>query len=351
MTDPVDFAALIPNGSKYAVRVMETRLSMPAQTRELEPGLLCLAGLPIELPASWAEWRGARELDRMRKCSLVLLAVAPSADPEVYDRENRALEDRLQRYHGGLSICTPGYEVAFGRTIGGARRGGYLDARSSGEVVPYWPTSGTPRNWVITARHLGSAVAVGEALNAIRATMSQKADRLTRILYAFHLGLSSNVWDVRLHQFCRVLDGLAATDVGSGRRQFGDRCCRMICDRAQVHREFFNSAYDTRGAIEHLRGPIDVIRAAVPEVKTDDEAYLYVAYAAFALEQVARHALLHVCNTPALWPHMRDSTKARALWADAAGFAAALWREPLDLSAIQGSFDRSSAESTILLSS
>lgn len=350
MSDPVDFATLIPEGHKYAVRVMDTHVAGPTTTRMLAPGLFVLSGLPAELPTSWTEWRGTRELERMRRCGLVLLAVAVSAEATVYDLENRALEDRLQRLHGGLSICALGYQVAYGRTIGGARHGGYLNAQSSGEVVPYWSGSGTPSHWVVSTQHLVSAVAIAEALAAIRTTMTQKADRLTRILYAFHLGLSSNVWDVRLHQFCRVLDGLAATDPGSGRRQFGDRCCRIVCDVSQVHRDFFAKAYDVRGAIEHVRGPIEVIREAVPEVTSDDEAYVYVAYTAFVLEQVARHALLHVCKTPALWPHMRDSAMARALWTDTAGLSGVLWNQALDVAAIQLSFDRAPPESVIRLS-
>jgi hypothetical protein len=339
--------ALVPEGYKYAVRVMDTCFAAPTRQIEIAPGLLCLPGLPAELPSSWEEWCGTRELEKMRGCTMVFLAIAPSSKPEILDEENRALEDRLQRLHGALSITTPGYYVLFGRTIGGAHRHDYLDARTTGEVVRYWASPGTPKQWQVTERHLRHAAAVSGAFEAVRARAGGRTDRLVRILHAFHMGLSSQLWDVRLHQFCRVLDGLAATDRGAGRRQFGNRCCRMVRDLDQNHRRFFEQSFDTRGAIEHMRGPVEEIRLAVPELTTDGEAYVHMAYIAFVLEQVARHALLHVLETPELWPHTSDSGAAVKFWSDTTGLRERLWDAPLDVLRIQRLFDRREAEAVI----
>lgn len=344
------FETLVPTGHKYAAWALTSCFTPPNEDVEVAPGLRCLAGLPTTLPQSWTDWRGVRELEQMRTSNLVLLATSPSPNTRDHDLEDVALHDWLRRVHGGLSIATPGYFAANGRTIGGAHDGDYLNARTGGQIVPYFAGCGTPSEWVITRKHITRALRVAAALEEIhRSLPGTRTDRLVRILHAFHMGLASNQWDVRLHQFCRVLDGLAATPRGKGRKTFGVRCCRMILDGSERHREFFERSYETRGAIEHVRGPVEEIRAAVPELKSDDDAYVTLAYTAFVLEQVARHALLHVCSTPNLWPHIRSNEAAARFWSDRSGSPAALWDAPLDVGRIQSSFNRAHAETALRL--
>ena len=80
-------------------------------------------------------------------------------------------------------------------------------------------------------------------------------------------------------------------------------------------------------------------RRVMPDLDSDARAYLHLAYLAFVIEHVARHAMFHVCRTPELWDSLRDHTRAGALWDGDASAAQALWTSRLELKPIMEAFD------------
>lgn len=329
------FEELIPRGHKFAIRAIRVSNGAVKEPVELAPGLRALPAFPVNPPSHWVEWIGQREFSIARECELVLLTTEEATALHVHDDQSRRLEAQLQAFGSALSITTPGFAAPWGLAVTGSRNADRLSLSNHSHAVPYHSAPGTPRSWTTTRVHLEQATEIARAMANMRRRVNGSTDRLMRIFFAFHQGMSAQTWDVRAHQFCRVLDGFVATRHGQGKADFSSRCSQLIADTDGKHREFFEQAYVVRGSVEHLRGPAAAIRTLMPALASDKQAYLHLAYLAFVVEHVARHAMLHVCRTPELWDPLRNHAQATEMWTNGTGPS----MSPLDIEAVMKAFD------------
>jgi hypothetical protein len=234
-----------------------------------------------------------------------------------------------------------------GRTLSGRNREGYIDATASEPLEQFFATAGTPSGWGVTPIHLREAAMLSHQLDAMREHGDWKIDRLGRTVHAFFMGASTRFMDERLHQFCRVLDGFTAA---WNFRDFGERVCLLVGDFDGVHQKFFETVYKTRGAVEHLRGPLDAIRNERPDLEDDMDVFVHLAFMAFVMEQIARFAITHVGSTPALWPELRTKEVTGNLWTEKRELASQLWHVNAEVAAWQSAFEKTLARSGIVQS-
>ena len=333
--------AIVPDRNEYCIRISEAGVvgRLPERS-EVGGGIVVLPGLPTHTPDHWNHWLGEREIEHLRKAPLAIVSVDATASA-------REVWERSWYYYHALVIVTPGFFSATGRTLSGRNREGYIDATSSEPLEQFFATAGTPSGWGVTPVHLREAASLSRQLDEMRERGDWKIDRLGRTVHAFFMGASTRFMDERLHQFCRVLDGFTAA---WNYKEFGERVCLLVGDIEGTHREFFEIAYKTRGAVEHLRGPLDAIRSERPKLEDDMDAFVHLAFMAFVMEQIARFAITRLGSTPALWPELRTKEAAGKLWTDRRALAEELWHVNAEVAAWMSAFEKSSARSGIIQS-
>jgi hypothetical protein len=296
--------AWLADGEKYALIGLEVKMEQAVPFRQMGPGLWAWTDQKFELPAHWREWIGSIRADQIKNCNLALLSKMSSQTPEVFDGENRLLQRRAWQFYIGLllsSIFTPSHSPIF---LTGARTNGEIGVRQESTIDI--PSLNLFRHYQpLLPQEIDEAAALANWQERLSATPPPGgAWRIFRALSVYVAARSTTELLDRLHQYCRVIDGLILSEPGSGAKQFKSRTELFIGPR---HHVLMGELYAIRSDAEHLHEHKYL-------ENFDRQARLELVQKEAIAEHIARNALAHVLCNPRLWPHFGNTAALAPFW-------------------------------------
>jgi hypothetical protein len=170
-----------------------------------------------------------------------------SAAPGVLDAENKTLQQRASNFYVGLLLASP---FAHGPVmISGACEDSHIGIRQLQDLDSPIPALIRPYP-AVTPDDIRFAARLGENLEALPAAQIPGNHwRLLRTLNVYTTGRTAMHALGRVHQYCRVIDGLILSEAGQGRKQFKSRTELFI---GAGYHDMMSDLYDIRSAVEHL---------------------------------------------------------------------------------------------------
>ena len=258
--------------------------------------------LPDGALRTWEAQLGTIHRSELDECRLFLWALRPSKAPEILDGENEVLRRQVYQLYLGLMLSVPYFHHGRMTSLTGAA----TDAATVRSLTWYSPTFYTVGSPLapLTTERIRDAHVIARALIAHPRTPS---NRMVRALRTFRQATESPELDIRLHQFVRVIEAFLDPDDA---RSFGRRFAYLNGGRGELA---MRECYETRSAIEHLRGPFDRMPS-----KPSGGKHRRLVRRAIEAETVARFLLFTYFTTRSLWPSLASRAAVKGLWSRSA---------------------------------
>ena len=269
---------------------------------------------PLELSEWWIRRVGEHYSEVFREAGFYILKTAPSAAPNVLDRENRDLMSSVERFRLALAISSPSFRPfeALGAT--GGNPDGDVDVRTTFRYPRIWGSPASRREQVGSAQVHRAAGLTGALESVPRTT------RMWKAIVCFSRGAESGRGDDRLHNFVRCIEGFIAPDIGKTKKHFRNRVGSVVAD---VTQEVLGEIFDLRSAVEHLNDPGEVLAGKKKEAaffRRVDE-----------VEAIARFCILTVLEKPRLLDMFKSDEGIKAFWREKAEWRRQHWGPQLEL--------------------
>jgi len=317
---------LIKPGEKYALVVFPETIvdqNLPSQGQVAADLWFC-RNPPLDLSKTWVKWIGEVRAEKVRKASLFLISKGPSSDPDTLDAENEYYRRRVGNLYWSLILSGFIYCYSPPFSIIGAVRTGDLDiVRSVGEFSQPHVFSWMDQDG-IGLRRLQLATQYAATIPDFQG--SDRFDRLSRIMRAFHYGVISHDPSDSLHQFVRCVEGFVYPDIGRSKRQFKSRTELFL---GHGFHQLTEELYDIRSAVEHLHDPVSAIQA-----ETERERRVILLVRSTQTEALARYCIQRLLENPTLRTHFETDGAIRQFWTINQDERRRLWGNPLDINAI-----------------
>jgi hypothetical protein len=310
-------------GEKYALIAIH-RLALDwanvPLVEEVCPGFWYSQQPPLGLADHWKEWIGSVRAKQLAEAQLCLCVKATTAAPRILDEENKRLLGSVGRFYQGLLLAVPLWVDGELSLLTGANSGDGADVRSISVLVPPAPVHyGTTK--LIGANDLHAAAQLVPVLNGFPAG---KYLRLQRALNAYATGITEKDLRERLHQFCRVIEGLILPDEGKTTKQFKSRTELFV---GPGQHDLMGGLYECRSVVEHMNDP------EFPD-QSDRGKYRYFYEWAALAEEVARSCLRNALLSPTLLRYFESDTTLASFWKLDAAKRSELWGPPLEMRAV-----------------
>lgn len=317
---------IYPN-QKFSFIALSTKISEMVDL-PLGNNVWATSRLPANLDTNWKEWIGSLRAARLGKdCNLFLCATIDSRQPAVLDEENRQLSQKVMLMFDGLMLAG---NVELHHTpvlLSGAYQEDGLTVRQISDL----------RRPLIPAGVASDAI-TGEVLQLAAQYVSgrlafanmTKYDRFARIWAIYERAICEENVHERLHDFCRCIEGFILPDIGKTRRQFMSRTEVFIGER---HHETMKRLYDMRSNVEHMH------EYEFPEVLSERERRLNVMRMSALSQGLARLCIGRFLTTSTLWPYYTAADALHQFWKLDVAAKKELWGIPIDLAALDRSFD------------
>jgi hypothetical protein len=293
---------------------------------ELQNGVTVSSESPFGLNSYWEEWLGTLQYQRLAESNFVIVAERASANPQVLDEENRALEELAHTLLFAILMHgVPGYVGSLFLT--GAKIAEKVEARSVGSPPTYYKHDGAPP-FLITEEVIRSADTVAVGLRSIYARQGLFT-RLKRGLDAWRRGVQEHRGDYRLHQFVRATEAFVRPRTGASRRQFAHRC-QTFAGPSPTTRKVLEEIYDLRSATEHLND----WELALPDVP-DQQRVRCAELRAYQAERLAGDIYIRVLSDPTLLQDFQDDASTDAFWSLQDHECRRRWGTPIDLTRLE----------------
>jgi hypothetical protein len=321
-------ATWLNNGEKYALVGLNLKFegNLPGQ---LTPRLWAMTGEAFSVPAHWRQWLGSVRVDEVEECNVFLLSKLASATPGVLDGENKTLQQRVWNFYVGLLLSSPFAPAHRPVMLNGAREGGEIGIRQQHDLDSSIPCLFRPYP-TVKPDDIQRAAALGENLEALPAAQVVGGHwRLFRTLSVYTAARTTGEIIDRIHQYCRVIDGLILSQPGKGRQQFKSRPELFI---GAGHGDLMGDLYEIRSAVEHLHEYRYL-------EKYDRAVRLELARKEAIAEYIARAALARIIGEPTMWPHFGNTPNLEKFWSLPPPDRQQLWGPPVDPLAAVAEFD------------
>lgn len=171
-----------------------------------------------------------------------------------------------------------------------------------------------------------SAAKVARSIEWITSVSQEKDSahfkRLVRGLVSWGNGIQSVHGGTRLHAFVRSIETFINSDVGRGKRQFVDRCAKLV--NASGLSDVLAELYDLRSHEEHLNDWEKAVGGRDTQTRVN-RGTLRV----YQAELLASSIFLRVFLNPVLMQLFRDDGSVQEFWSSS--YAQSFWGEPIDL--------------------
>lgn len=319
----------LADGEKYALVGLSVKTEGTIPSGQMSPNLWTLVDPTFAMPPSWREWLGSIRADEVVDCNLFLLNKQLSDTPDIYDAENKRLEQLAWNFYIGLLLSSSFAPAHRPVLLSGVRLGGHIDIRQQQDFdVPY-PRVFHPYPAVV-ANDVRLAADLGESLDALAMAPLQGGHwRLFRTLSVYtEARVASQIID-RIHQYSRCIDGMILPDIGKTRQQFRSRTELFI---GPNHHQLMGEIYDVRSSVEHLHEYL--------YLETFDRAVrLELVRKEAIVEHVVRRVLARIIRDRSLWPYFANTSALAAFWALPSAERQQIWGSPFDPSEALAEFD------------
>ena len=318
----------VADGEKYALVGLSLKFegNLPGQVTS---HLSALSGAAFGVPAHWQEWLGSIRVEEVEDCNVFLLAKLASATPGVLDGENKTLQQRVWNFYTGLLLSSPFAPAHRPVLLTGAHESGEIGIRKQQDLDSPIPCLFRPYP-PVTPDHIQRAAMLGENLEALPAGKVPGGHwRLFRTLSVYIAARTTGEIIDRIHQYCRVIDGLILSEPGKGRQQFKSRPELFI---GAGHHDLMGDLYDIRSAVEHLHEYRYL-------EKFDRAVRLDLAKKEAIAEYISRTGLARVVGAPVLWPHFGNSQALEKFWSLPVADRQQVWGQTVDPMAGVAQFD------------
>lgn len=315
-------------GTKYALIALNDGLRDGlggSFSLEIDERFVITGRLPFELPDHWNDRLGRFRVTEIRASGVFLLALAPSTEPEVLNQENATLRSEVSRLYLGFLITAGPFHHREAFTATGAVHEDGVDVRQVIHLSPVFRTAGLPRR-SLKSTHFQAASRIAANMESWESRGTHP--RTKRVFSALYQGLRSQHVPERLHQFVRVLEGAFKTGRGKGRMQFRERFEDLA---GAGQEELADRLYEIRGAVEHLRDPLEPIS----ESPADQFLGRYTCIA----ESLARTVVQSLYLNERLSEFFETEESVDRLWQLTASERRKIWGPPADVKALSRGFD------------
>lgn len=310
----------IAEGEKYALVGLQVGLDGRPPPERVAPHLWALTSTTFEVPRHWREWLGSIRADQVVNSNLFLVAKLKSERPGVLDAENRSLQQRVERFYGGLllsAMFSPSHRPFM---LTGARSAGTIDVRQHSDLDLPAPQVFRPYP-AIVANDVVLAAQLAQKLNAmVRKSERGGLWRLFRTLNTYVRTRTLREPLDRIHQYCRCIEGLILPDIGRTKQQFKSRTELFIGPR---HHELMGALYDIRSDVEHLHEN-RYLEAFDRRIRLD------LVKKEAIVEHIARTALARVSSQDRLWRYFGNTAALGRFWALSSDERREVWGDPID---------------------
>lgn len=294
----------IADNEKYALIGLAVKIEQGIPMSQVEPGLWAWTDQKLDLPADWRTWIGSLRAEEVEGCNFALLSKMPSAAPDVLDGENQLLQRRVWGFYIGLLLSsnfTPAHQPI---SLTGSRRDGVIDVRQASSLDQ--PALNLFRHYPpILPNEVKRAASIGRNYEQLVTNKPPGgAWRIFRALSVYVDARTTKDLLDRLHQYCRCIDGLILSEPGNGAKQFKSRTELFIGPREH---DLMGQLYAIRSDVEHLH-EYKYLEVFDRNVRLDLMQKEAIA------EHIARNALAHLLETPALWAHFGNSAALAPFW-------------------------------------
>ena len=310
----------INDGEKYALVGLEVNLEGAPPPEHIAPNLQVLTETTFDVPPEWREWLGSIRADQVQDSNLFLVSKLESTMPGVLDDENQSLQQRVQHFYVGLllsAMFSPSHEPVM---LTGSREDGAIGIRQQTDLARPAPQVFRPYPPLV-ATDIQLAAQLAQHLDAMRP--DTEPVHLLRLLRTMNIYVKARAIDeplVRIHQYCRCIDGLILPAIGKTKQHFKSRTELFI---GPTHHDLMGDLYDIRSDVEHLHEN-RYLETFDREVRLD-----LVAKEAI-VEYIARSALARIICNEALWQHFGNKAALNVFWSLSLDERRNIWGDPID---------------------
>lgn len=325
---------LIPTGHKFACIVLAgakpINLPHPVQ---IDHDILVSMEPPLRLPGHWGRWVGQAEASFLDEPHLVLVASEASDEPTHIDERNRALEQKLHRFHVCLGIEAMAETTAL-ITFGGGQAEENPVVREFGKLLPHVhlrSVAPEPIDQEVLRRASQLRAGADFIFDTPISLPASPRARLHLGLHALDAGLREARLPERIHQLCRAIEATIAP-----------RDDRIVSDFRRRGRTFAKGA-DVDTALAEIHGlhhTFEHLHQACPESFADlDDATKQrrAERRTYEAELIARHVYRRLLGDVAFIKQVfADEATLSGFWRQNARHRTKAWGKPLDLDAVMG---------------
>jgi hypothetical protein len=316
---------------KYGLLIFSKGLMTSGLPARLDDATTVITGdldelVPQEQLEGWRQFIGTAEWDNLRGQSTIVFAQRSTERPEVSDRENDELHERVVRAWRSLwLIRSPIVGTSRAWTVTGAldREGRPLTVRTLGQSTvcfrPYYFTR--PAFWQTLPRDRPPDPIDVDAWASADALLRERLDSGMPVLgyvavNSFEAALATKDLDFKIPNFVRAAESILAIPRGQGAKTFSRRAIDIApslqsdgyVGGPDVEQRLVDLYY-RRSECVHGRIPFEPLHQLGADQGADEAARLeYLA------EYVARVALLHILSRPDKLALLADRSTAEAAW-------------------------------------
>lgn len=319
----------ISDGEKYALVGMDVNIKGVVTAGQLGKNLWLIDQPSFLIPDHWREWLGSIRMSELKNYNIFLLSKALSSPAHILNTQNNHLLEAARHFYVGLMLASrfaPAYQPVL---LTGASHQGeihILEQQDLRSPVPCLFRAYPP----VTADDFCRAAQLGEAITDFPSAKIVGGHwRLFHSLQIYVEARSTSDLLERVHQYCRVIEGLIVPRAGDTKKQFKSRTELFIGPR---HHDLIGNLYDFRSDVEHLHAEhwLDPF---------DREKRLKIVKFEAVAEYIARSALVRIFGNPTLWPHFANATSLKEFWALPESERRRLWGANVDPSSALADFD------------
>lgn len=265
--------------------------------------------------------------DRMTNSNFLIVATAPSANPDQFSEPNKGLICRtIQIFHAILMHKIPFHEE--GIVISGTNSSGRLDPQSLQRIPTYcWFDENLPVNVFhdIDEGIIRSAGAVAEGIYFVE-SQDESFERVKRGIAAWVRAAKEQEYYNRLHEFVRAIEALIRPAKSKTEKQFVERCKTLADDSSEtIARELFV----LRSAVEHLNEAECELANISPSKRKS-----HVRLRARQAEFLAGQSYIRLLSNRQLLEKFCSDNSIDEFWKLQDGERQALWGSPINISSL-----------------
>jgi len=289
---------------------------------QIADGIWIFKSVPVNIDTYWKKWIGTIRLETLEKSNLVILCSESSPAPQVLDKPQQRLNEKVSRIFYLLRLSgVIEYERA------NLLSGFFSEDRSEVRHMSEFPTFYNTKEYnriPVNIERLEKAVRLESALEKISSTQVDFR-RFIQGLKVLWEGFKQQLGEERIHQFVRALEAIILPRIGHTKQDFVHRCQTFVKANPGT-RKLLEEGFNLRSMAEHLNNWEQTL-----ESYPQDGREIIALHRTHQMENIASFAYSRLLETESIQKHFINEDQLESFWKLRDDVRKNIWGTQLDL--------------------